>query len=210
MPLLGHHPSRKEKRRLSQCLSQAGYESEPQAVARDTQRATVGLRRLPCKLSLRRGDAGDEVSEDKETSLRIVAALNAARFTHLSRLCLPPMQRRMPLPTTEFLSHAFASGGLRSQHTHALDCRRGQGKIRRPVLSVPGMPRQCQYYATLLAAAGSVEAGLVLGGAPGLMSIVLVALTALVGFLIMTCSTPLSKCASTAPSSGSKGRSMDL
>jgi hypothetical protein len=48
-------------------------------------------------------------------------------------------------------------------------------------------------YAALFGAAGLSDAGLGLGGAPGLILIVLVVFTALAGFLIVRCSTPLSK-----------------
>ena len=57
--------------------------------------------------------------------------------------------------------------------------------------------------AAFLGAAPDLDAG------PALISIVLVVFIALAGFLIVRCSTPLSKWASTAPSSGSNGRDID-
>ena len=48
-----------------------------------------------------------------------------------------------------------------------------------------------------------------LGAGPALISIVLVVFMAFAGFLIVRYSTPLSKWASTAPSSGSNGRDID-
>jgi hypothetical protein len=48
-------------------------------------------------------------------------------------------------------------------------------------------------YAALLGVAALFDTGLVLGGAPVLILIVLVVFMAFAGFLIVRCSTPLSK-----------------
>ena len=62
-----------------------------------------------------------------------------------------------------------------------------------PMFAEPMSSPTVQGYAALLGTAGLSDTGLGLGGAPGLILIVLVVFTALAGFLIVRCSTPLSK-----------------